>query len=273
VSFEFLPFAPGPDLEPILDGTFFARGRIPYRSDKILPTGLIPVLFTLGAPHRMGKSVDPALNEEFAHSWLEGLQTTPTFNTPTDGTHVIGLLFEPVGLHALFGVDMRTLRDRTVDARSVLPARFIAGIEAVYPEASTEAGHAQLRQLIAEWPRSPLPGWLWRLYREIKQTRGDIDLAGWYAEAGVGARAIVERFKRAVGVPPKRFCRIHRMLALLEAVDPREAGRGRRRCVTQLGWRPGPPVGPATDFRPGARPASLPPPRWHPPTTDRRWLR
>ena len=110
MDFRFLPFHPDPPLDLVLQRTFFARGRIPYRSDKILPTGLIPVLFNLGKPHRLGKSPEPERNRSFDHSWLDGLQTTPTYNTPTDGTHVLGLLFEPIGFHALFEADMPSLK-------------------------------------------------------------------------------------------------------------------------------------------------------------------
>ena len=117
MEFEFKPFPPPAALAPILRLSFFAQRRIAYRSDKILPNGLAVAVFNLGKPHRLGKSETVEDNPSFAHSWLHGVQTTPIFNTPEGETHVLGLLFEPIGFHALFGVDMRPLADRTVDVR------------------------------------------------------------------------------------------------------------------------------------------------------------
>ncbi len=223
MDFQFISFEPDPTLDLVLQRSFLARGRIPYRSDKILPTGLIPVLFNLGNPHRLGKSPDPEENQSFSHSWVHGFQTTPSYNTPTDGTHVLGLLFEPVAFHALFAVDMPSLRDRTVDAREVLPSAFIAQVERLLPGAGAEEAHHDLHALIGAWPRALLPDWLWTLYREIRDTRGHLELASWYTASDHSARHVSDGFKRAVGVTPKRLCRIHRLLALLEAIEPAKA--------------------------------------------------
>ncbi|MEM8959839.1 MAG: helix-turn-helix domain-containing protein [Acidobacteriota bacterium] len=219
-DFHFQPFEPDPPLDLVLTQTFYARGRIPYRSDKILPTGLIPVLFNLGNPHRLGKAADPESNPSFAHGWVDGFQTTPTYHTPTDGTHVIGLLFEPVGFHALFDVDMATLRDRTVDAREIMPAAFVTAIENHYEQAGDDVTHRTFHELVRGWPRQSLPDWLWALYREIRDRRGDVVLKDRYTSIDRSPRQITARFKRAIGVTPKKLCRIHRLLALLEAVDP-----------------------------------------------------
>lgn len=220
MDFQFVTFDPDPPLGLVLQRSFFARGNIPYRCDKILPTGLIPVLFNLGHPHRLGKSPEPGENAAFSHSWVEGLQTTPNYNAPTRGTHVLGLLFEPLGFHALFTADMPSLRDRTTDSRQVLPRSFVSAVERLLPGAAASRTHQELHALIASWPRQELPDWLCSLYRQIRDTRGLIKLADWYAASEHSARHVSAAFKRAVGVTPKRLCRIHRLLALLEAIEP-----------------------------------------------------
>lgn len=128
MAFRFKAIQPPPDLGHILRRSFFARGRIPYRSDKILPNGLAVAMFNLGRPHRLAKSDRPEDNESFAHSWLHGVQTTPLHNSPGGETHVLGLLFEPAGLQALLGRDTGELADRTVEADCVATgiARLLA---------------------------------------------------------------------------------------------------------------------------------------------------
>ena len=72
-------------------------------------------------------------------------------------------------------------------------------------------------------PRKSLPPWLWSISQEIKERRGVVELAQCYVRHGVSGRHATAAFKRAVGVTPKRLCRICRLLALLEAIDPSRA--------------------------------------------------
>lgn len=209
VAFSYQEFAPPTRLDLIVRRSFFAKGRIAYRSDKILPTGLIPVLFNAGRPHRLGKSPSAADNPSFAHSWIDGFQTTPTYNTPTDGTHVLGILFEPIGFHALFGTDMPTIRDRTVAGRDLLPAPFITEVEAMLLAASDAATHDTLFTLLSTMPRRPLPAWLWSVYREIRNSRGAVVLAGCYRRHGVSGRHATASMRTVAPWPPPEIGRAH----------------------------------------------------------------
>jgi len=222
MDFQFIPFEPPEVLGRFLRRSFFARGRIPYRSDKILPNGLAVAIFNLGQPHRLGKSAAPEDNPAFAHSWLHGLQTTPLFNTPGGETHVLGLLFEPIGFHALFGSDMRALTEQTLDAREVLPPDFLEQVEAALGSADDERGHAALHDALATRRPAALPTWLWDLYEAIKSERGQLKLSEAYAASGRSARHVNARFKIATGVSPKVLCRIYRLQALLEEIEPTE---------------------------------------------------
>ncbi len=220
MEFIFQPFEPPAALKGLVRQSFFAKGRIPYRTDKILPTGLVALLFTLGNPHRAGKAEDPNENTEFEHSWLSGLQTTPQYHTPRDGTHVIGVLFEPVGLYALFGSDMVGLNDKTIDPREVLPREFIRLVESLFPRADEQAAHAELFDRLLQYERQAIPGWLLNFHQAIVATRGDVDIDVWYRKSGHSKRHAADQFRKAVGITPKVLCRIHRLTALLEAVDP-----------------------------------------------------
>lgn len=220
MSFEFLTFPTPTELRPYLKHSFFAKGRIPYRSDKILSNGMVAVIFNCGKPHRVGKSAVPEENASYAHSWLHGVQVTPLYNTPGGGTHVLGLLFEPIGFHALFGVDMRSLHERTRDARDVLAHEFVAEVESLLSHAADAAAHAKLHLSISNWPKRALPSWLWRLHEAIVESEGGLSLRDTYKDCGRSSRHINASFKRATGVTPKVLCRIYRLQALLKDIDP-----------------------------------------------------
>lgn len=204
----------------MLRQSFFAQGRIGYRSDKILPNGLAVAIFNLSAPHRVGNSERAEDNASFAHSWLHGVQTTPVFNTPGDETHVVGLLFEPIGLHVLLGLDMRELVDRTVDARDILPEDLTDSIEALLASPAQEATHRALHETLRVRPLMDLPPWLWSLYEAIGAKKGALLLGQAYDAIGHSPRHVNARFKRAVGVSPKVLWRIYRLQALLAEIDP-----------------------------------------------------
>ncbi len=222
MDFQFRPFDPPPALHGILRQSFFARGQIPYRSDKILPNGLAVAIFNAGRPHRLGKSSDPEANPVFPHSWLHGVQTTPLFNTPGGETNVLGLLFEPLGMARITRADMASLTDVTCDARSVLPRPLVAAAETALHTADTAPAHAAIHIALGSVTNdTPAhPPWLTALYDTIRETDGAVVLEAAYAATGHSARHVAAAFKRAVGVTPKVLCRIYRLQALLAAIDP-----------------------------------------------------
>ncbi len=222
MQFDFREFSPPDSLRPFLRRSFYARGQIPYRYDKILPNGLAVVIFTIGGPHRLGPLETVDRNPLFDHSWFHGVQTRPVYNRPLGETHVLGLLFEPIGFHALFDIDMQRYVDQTVDARLVLPADVVANIEAALPDASDATTHASLHAALLNRQRTTLPTWLVELYRGIVDTEGAEPLPLLYEKTGRSQRHASDRFRRAVGVTPKVLARIHRLGALLAAVDPQD---------------------------------------------------
>ncbi len=220
-DFEFRPFEPEPALRKYIRRTFYARGRIPYSTEKILPTGYIVAIFNLGAPHRLGKSPHDGDQRTYRH-WVEGLQTTPNYHSPTDGTHVLGLQFTPPGFHALFGHNMANLVDTILPAEKVFTAGFLAAMQRHLTPAVAAESHQVIHTLLSNITSAPLPDWLWRSYSAIEDSRGAVSLDSMYAASGRSSRYVTGKFSQAVGVSPKVLCRIHRLLALLDAVDPQQ---------------------------------------------------
>jgi AraC-like DNA-binding protein len=220
LHFQFVEHRPPEALRPFLRRSFYACGKIPYRYDKILPNGLAVAIFTLGAPHRLGSLEAVDQNRRFDHSWFHGVQSRPVYNLPIGETHVLGLLFEPIGFHALFGTDMRKFADKTVDARQVLPPDFVQTIETVLPAAREKAAHLAIHDALLARSALSLPPWQWAFYETLKSTEGAIPLARAYRQTGCSPRHVSDRFKRSVGATPKVLSRIYRLNALLGAVDP-----------------------------------------------------
>ncbi len=216
----FQPFTPPPHVRGLLRQTFYARGEAGYLQDKILPNGLAAAVFMTGAPYRVGKSVQPADNPSFEHSFLHGVQTTPVHNAAGGESQVLGIVFEPPGMHGLFGTDMEQLCERTVDARDVLPEDVIAGIEALLPRAAEKGTHEELVRLLIKDRVPRMPAWLPALYADIVATQGRLSLIEAYIRFGLSPDHVSEGFRRAVGVSPEDLSRICRLQALVKHIDP-----------------------------------------------------
>ena len=78
-DFSFQPFEVEESFRQILNLNYYAKRHIGYRPKKILPTGQIPLLLQLGAPHRLRKASKSEENPAFNEGWIDGFQTTPTW--------------------------------------------------------------------------------------------------------------------------------------------------------------------------------------------------
>ena len=217
--FDYRQF-PAPPGSNTLFFTFYAKGRIDYGTDKILPTGHPTAVFTYGAPHKLSKSTNADTATSFEFGWVEGVGTTPTYHTPTDGTHVVGIAFRPQGLARLTGQDMSTWTNRFFDAGEVFPKVIIDHVHAAHDTADEPATHDALHTLFDHLASHPIPHWIDAFHHSILEAKGDVDLDALYAELPVSARSTTEAYKKATGLSPKQAARIQRLLALLEAVDP-----------------------------------------------------
>ncbi|WP_029042724.1 helix-turn-helix domain-containing protein [Cucumibacter marinus] len=215
VAFHYEEFEPPAPLRPFLRATFFAEGQIHYPTDRILPNGLAVAIFNLSAPHLVGKRPDRSDWESFERDWVHGVQTTPMFNTPTGRTRVVGMLFDPVGLHALTGKDITHWTDLTVAAADILPPGFIEGMKSLLDSPGETATHQALHDLFAAHARLDQPGWVLDLAGDLRAKNGMVSLDAAYKGIGHSARHLNAVFKRMNGVSPKTLSCIYRLNALL----------------------------------------------------------
>jgi hypothetical protein len=93
-----------------------------------------------------------------------GCHTQPLTSRNRGDVHSFMAMFYPDAFHALFGIGLAPLQNRSVDARSVLPVRGLALVDAVFGAQSDAE-----RQAIVE--RTPA-----QLARDVGAGRGRLDL-------------------------------------------------------------------------------------------------
>jgi AraC-like DNA-binding protein len=219
VEFEFELRRPGPPLEPYVESVWWARGLMPYRRERIAPTGSTVAVLVLGSPilqvPRNGDG-EPFVAVE---GWLAGPHDGPVVNAPTAETWAVGVVAAPVGCRALFGVDPAPLRGRVVDLAAAWPAARPlreALLGAVDPGSALDRVTATLGAGL----RPDGPG-VHRCAAAVAALEADPvrPIAEIAAEVGVTHAHLDREFVRVVGLSPRALARILRLRRLLDSID------------------------------------------------------
>ena len=219
MDFDFELRRPAPPLAPYVESVWWARGRIPYRQERIAPTGSTVAVLVLGSPilqvPRNGEG------EPFVatHGWLAGPHDGPVLNAPTAETWAVGVVSSPVGCRALFGVDPAPLRGRVVDLRGAWAAatalrRALLGVDD--PVAGLDLAEDALRAGL----RPDAPG-VRRCATAVAALEADPTrpIADVAAEVGVSHAHLDREFRRVVGLSPRALARILRLRRMLDGID------------------------------------------------------
>lgn len=198
---------------------WWARGQIPYRRERIAPTGSTVAVLVLGAPilqtSRNGTG-EPFLATQ---GWLAGPHDGPVVNAPTGGTWAVGVVSSPVGCRALFGVDPAPLRGRVVDLMSAWP---VAGpLREALLGVSTPSAELALVESALLGCLQPDAAGVHRCAAAVAALETDPmrPITGVAAAVGITHAHLDREFVRVVGLSPRSLARILRLRRLLDRVD------------------------------------------------------
>ncbi|WP_214401338.1 helix-turn-helix domain-containing protein [Pseudonocardia lacus] len=223
MEFEFELVRPGPPLAPYAESLWWARGQIPYRQERIAPTGSTVAVLVLGAP--IVQVPRNGTGERFVatHGWLAGPHDGPVVNAPTAETWAVGVVSTPVGCRALFGTGPAELRGRVVDLAGAWPA---AGPlrESLLGLADPRAGLAMVEHALLAGLRPDGPG-VARCAAAVAALEADPrrPIARIAADLGVTHAHLDREFVRVVGLAPRALARILRLRRLLARIDVHSA--------------------------------------------------
>jgi len=226
-QWEMVRRAPAPALAGLVDGTYcgWTESMSPGPIRRELPSTKVPLIFNFGAGYRIGgpgstigaaeehDSVAIGLYESFAETQAIG---------PTSGVQVD---LTPLGAYQLLGLPMEELAGRGAPLADVLGAGGGPLIERLAERKSWEArfrlvDEALLARLARARPAAPPILWAWQC---LAASGGNAAIAPLAAAAGWSQKHLIERFRRHVGVAPKRLARILRFSRFAERL--RTAGR------------------------------------------------
>jgi AraC-like DNA-binding protein len=200
---EYLEREPPAVLAGVVRRLWSLRMPSPQRFEQIVPMPFAHLIVNLSDPYRMVRRGRDAVGEELRGAFLSGIQSDYLVNENPAVIHHVGAELQPWALPAL-GISAPVVAGRVVPAAAVLD-----GIDAVRTVDDLES--LLLARLEDGMPADP------RAVAAASQLleRPDTPIGALVAASGVGHTRLLDLFRAACGVTPKRFaelCRHHRFL-------------------------------------------------------------
>ena len=216
---RFVPALPPPDLAADVILCWQLEGRSPPAAERVLPNGVVELIFNLGGPQMVVDEGDPALNRTFRGAWVAGLQQGPLTIGAVSDTRLLGIRFSPLGARRCLGLPLSELTDRVVTPRELGHRDLEVALERLQAARDSVARFGIAWALVRARRRRPDPvqGWL-RAAVERLRSYPVIPVASLCRELGYSGRHVSQRFREHVGVSPKTFQRIQRFDAVIRPV-------------------------------------------------------
>jgi AraC-like DNA-binding protein len=213
-------FRPPPELQSFAQFSFVLPE---YRSStardlRRVPTPRATLYFAVDVrEHVSGSKIGTGIFCEGPHS--------RAFEVKCDCEEMVAVKIKSGALGALLGVPARELRDQTVNLEDVW-GRSAALLAEQMQEASSAAERLQLlqrelsqRYLTRERENALALG----VANTIERRAGKVRIAELSEHAGVGRRALLQRFDACVGLTPKQYVRITRLRSMITALFGRDS--------------------------------------------------
>lgn len=229
-----LPFqaynrTPRAPLSLFIDRVWQIYGVTPYTKEKVLPNGVLELIFNFGPYHRVLRGVNGANCTTYKRCWVAGLQSHDLLIEAVGETMLLGVRFRPGGAYAFFGFPIAELTDEVVES-DLLKAPWILEthdrlLGAQSPEQRFDIVERALLAHLYRVDMSPMPCVDFAV-REIERSHGAATIKEICERAGVTNKHLVEQFKKRVGLSPKLLARVRRFQRAL----------GQARVLSSVDW-------------------------------------
>ncbi len=219
-SWEMVRRPPPTALAGLVHGTYcgWSESMSPGPIRRELPTTKVPLIFNFGSPYRIGTPAGAIDDAALCDSFVAGLYDSFAETQATGPTLGVQVDLTPLGACRLLALPLAELSGRSVPIAVALGA---GGDELVARLAEGRGWEARFRALdeallrrLAGAPEpSPAVAWAWR---RLADSGGTAAIGPLAAAAGWSQKHLIDRFRRQLGLAPKRLARILRFARFAE---------------------------------------------------------
>ena len=200
--------SPPPLLAPFVEHFWIVDIPGGPRIDRVLPDGLVNLMFNWGASHRLYALDDLDSWTLTRRAWISGMRADPIAIGPTDGTRMAGIRFKPGGLYPFLQTPAVEFAARVVELDEVLgrDAELVA-------ERLGEAPDHARRFAILERFLMDRAGDALRTDRRVAHCVSHLhvrSVGDLTRELGISNKHLNRLFRRHVGTNPKTLARVQR---------------------------------------------------------------
>lgn len=215
------------ETKPSVQSEHFVQGfwtleddSITGKPQRVVPDGHPELILNLGEPFEVFERGEW---HRQPRCFLAGQITGPLFLRANGPAKIRGIRFRPYGAAQVWGTPMDELTGRftpLADLNATLAAKLDQALES---GGSTQLIEGVLATAVDSSKPDPLAA---EAVRRIKLARGAGKLRELAGDLGLSVRQLERRFRTAVGLSPKLFCRVQRFANVFQVM-----GRGSTRWV------------------------------------------
>jgi AraC-like DNA-binding protein len=213
--------APRPELAPFVSRLWASdTGEVPGARERVLPTGTMHVVIRVEHPLALFDHVDDPTPRAIGHAIIGGARAAAYIRDVSRPVRSVGAQLRTGAAELLLGVPALALAEHHTALDDVWGAAA-----AELRERIAEAARAERRlevfeaALVARLPR--VRGIHPAVAHALAQFAADASIAAVVDEVGYSHRQFVTLFRHAVGLTPKRYCRVQRLQRALAGIARR----------------------------------------------------
>lgn len=215
--------APSEPLRPFVDHLWFFDDLVAaHDRERVLPDGTCEFIVNLSPePRKLFDRDEPARFTPFRRGWLSGTHSRFLVIDMLPGSSLIGVHFRPGGIAPFVPMPAGEIAENVFEFDGVWGAHVIALRDALLEQPTIEAKFDHFEKFLLRLGRGKLGGdpavrYALARFEQQPHTAAISDVAG---ELGWSHKHFIDRFRDAVGLTPKRFCRIRRFQAALRQIS------------------------------------------------------
>jgi AraC-like DNA-binding protein len=215
----YLQRVPSPPLDRFIASIWCCEsGPRPFALERVLPNGAAQLIVNLKEDRTRMYHPESGAMQASSGTVLSGVSTRYSIIDTAEQECVAGVVFRPGGTAPFFAPPADLLRDTGIPLEFAWSRERVSRLREQLLAAPNGAGKldALERAMVEAWTPSPFDDSVEFAIQAFADRPETAQIAPVADRLGLSSKRLVERFKTAVGVAPKRYCRLLRFQRALQ---------------------------------------------------------